>query len=119
MITILNEDGIFVFDEFGWGDKMFHGHDVAKDLITNQIDQVVRVEFYSGEKVIVIHTEAKKMGTDYWFRDIDADLLNFLCQIPKFRNSVRRFFMRGGYSSFSVEKYPLLAAVLLGNNNEY
>ena len=121
MIKIINEDTVVVYDEIGWGDTVFHTTDILKDLIANHINLIYSIEFMSIERVIVIRIDSKSgypLEIDYWFRDIDPDLLNFLCQNPKLRAPVKRFFIRGRFPSFSVEKYPLLAATLLGNNNE-
>ena len=122
MITIINEDNVVCFDEIGWGDTIFRGLDLAKDLFANHLSAIRRVEFISVDRVIVVRLEKEQnhrfMEIDYWFHDIDFDFLNFICHIPKFRIPVKRFFIRARYSSFSTQDYPMLAATLLGNNNE-
>jgi len=121
MITIVNQYDPCVYDEIGWGDTAFYENDIASYLITYHMKFIYKVEFYSVEKVICIRINLGhgKLELDYWFRDITPNLLNTFCQIPKFRGPVKRFFMCSGFKSFNVEKNPLLAATLLGNNNEY
>jgi hypothetical protein len=117
-----------IFDEVGCDHVNFEKFDVAKDLITNYIECIHLIEFFSVEKIIIFNTrrfdEAAILNgppvlNSHWFRNIDNDFLNFLCNTPELRNPVKHFFIHAKFHSFSVEKYPLLAAVLLGNNNEH
>jgi len=128
MITIVNEDSVVVYDEIGWGATVFHSPDIAKNLFNTRLDRIRKVEFLSAEKVVSITLEddgfnnirgATTVNVNYWFYHIDPDFLNFLCAIPQFRPYVKHFFIHAGFGSFSVSNYPLLAATLLGNNNEY
>jgi hypothetical protein len=128
MIRIVNEDNVFVFDEIGWGNTQFNSHTLIKTIVTDHFDSITQIEFYSQHNVICIRTInpnefdllrwSSSGVSDYWFRDINADLLNFLCKVPKFRRAVQRFFVNAEFPAFPVEKYPLLAAVLLGDNSQ-
>lgn len=117
MIKTTMEDCAMVYDEVGWGDITFHDTEFCKQLIKNKTHDIYQVEFLNIERVITIRFND---DTTYWFRDIDLDLLNFLCKWPEFYIPVKRFFIKGhNPMSFSVSQYPLLAAVLLGNNNQH
>src|SRR5271154_3476989 len=110
-MIIINEDDVVVFDEIGWGNIKFNTNDFAKDLLANHSHLIYQIDFLSFEHVIVIRTlkeDAYGSSIDYWFRDVDADLLDFFCLSPRFYIPIKRFFIRGRFLAFSVEKYPLL-----------
>ena len=117
-MNIISDDEVYVFDEIGWGDTAFSKLDVMKTLLVENLHSIQRIEFFNTEKVICFRIEDKGIQLDHWFHDIDADILDFMCQKREFRVAVRRFFIKSGLPAFSVDKYPLLAATILGNNNE-
>ncbi len=108
MIRIINIDEVVMFDEYPVELKIAPTS-VAKKL---PIKNITKVEFLSIEKLIIITVDDNL--TCYFYPD--AELLDYLCETPKFRSAIKRYCIRARFIEFNVTEHSSLTAAILGDN---
>lgn len=124
-VSLINE--IMIFDELQIDDSFF-----TTDLqfiidILNSPKNIYNIDIYNYDRMISIATKFRpSLNAQYTVNGAyeihyikpTAHILNHMCMIPndELRKAIKIYCLRNT-SLFSSYDYPMLAAVIIGNNN--
>jgi hypothetical protein len=107
-MNISNTNEVVIFDESGWLDSEYAPIETLKNIISGR--SVESIKFYNVSRMICV-----RMDKDYYFRSLNNDMLELMCEWDVLRSAVKDYCLHNKYFSCNTS-WPQLMATILGNN---